>query len=206
MGYEPCAPPLVISDTSIPAIEICLKTLFVACDKALAFHKLTCQVMAAWTSHFFTLFKQGDKVWLEARNLKWSIVNPKFAPKQEGPFTITKVLSPIVCQLWLAKMWKIQPIFHVSLLSPYWKNSMVPISLHHLLTLSIVKKNMKSRRFYVTMELQLTTHSWSNGNDTWPKKTSESKNGIWKMQSLLSPHTKDSILLFSPLNSFHPPP
>ena len=79
--------------------------------------------MAACTHCSFSPFKLGDKVWLEARNLKCSIVNPKFAPKWEGPFTIMKVLSLIVYQLCLPKTWKIHPIFHTSLLSPYHENS-----------------------------------------------------------------------------------
>ena len=68
-------------------------------------------------------FKKGEKVWLEARNLKHLVTNLKFAPKREGPFTITKVLSPITYQLCLPKTWKIHPIFHATLLSPYHENN-----------------------------------------------------------------------------------
>jgi hypothetical protein len=99
MGYEPCALSSVITDTSLPAVETHLRTLSAAHNEALAAHELAHQVMASWTRHSFTPFTKGDKVWLEARNLKCLISNPKFAPKQEGPFTITKVLSPIIYQL-----------------------------------------------------------------------------------------------------------
>ena len=51
------------------------------------------------------------------------MVNPKFAPKQEGPFTVTKVLSPMVYQLCLPKTWKIHPVFHAFLLFPYRENT-----------------------------------------------------------------------------------
>ena len=78
--------------------------------------------MASRTRKNFIPFALGDKVWLEARNLKRSIANPKFAAKREGPFTITKVLSPIVYQLHLPKTWKIHNMFHASLLSPYHEN------------------------------------------------------------------------------------
>ena len=117
MGYEPCALPLVISDTSIPAVETCLRTLSTACNEALAAHELAQQVMSSRSQRGFKSFAKGDKVWLEARNLKWLIINPKFTPKREGPFTITKVLSPIVYQLRLPKTWKIHPVFHASLIS-----------------------------------------------------------------------------------------
>ena len=49
MGYEPCALPSVIANTSIPAVENHLKTLFAARNEALATHKLARQVMS---SHF----------------------------------------------------------------------------------------------------------------------------------------------------------
>ena len=78
--------------------------------------------MSSRSRRGFKPFTKGDKVWLEARNLKRLIINPKFAPKREGPFTITKVLSPIVYQLRLPKTWKIHPVFHASLLSPYREN------------------------------------------------------------------------------------
>ena len=122
MGYEPCALPSVISDTSVPAVEIRLKTLSAARNEALAAHELARQVMNSCSRRGFKPFVKGDKVWLEARNLKHLIVNPKFAPKREEPFTIIKVLSPIVYQLRLPKTWKIHPVFHASLLSPYREN------------------------------------------------------------------------------------
>ena len=122
MGYEPCALPSVIADTSIAAVESRLKTLSAAHNEGLATHELARQVMSSRSQRGFKPFVKGDKVWLEARNLKRLIINPKFAPKWEGPFTITKVLSSIVYQLRLPKTWKIHPVFHASLLSPYREN------------------------------------------------------------------------------------
>ena len=122
MEYEPCALPSVIADTSIPTVDSHLKTLSAARNEALAAHELARQVMSARSRKGFKPFFKGDKVWLEARNLKCLITNPKFAPKREEPFTITKVLSPIIYQLRLPKTWKIHPVFHASLLSPYHEN------------------------------------------------------------------------------------
>ena len=76
MGYEPHTLPSVISDTAIPAIETRLKTLSAARNEALAAHELAQQVMAARSHRSFIPFKLGDKVWLEARNLKCLIINP----------------------------------------------------------------------------------------------------------------------------------
>ena len=103
MGYEPYALPMVLPETQLPAVETCLQQLSAACNEALAAHKLARQIMASCTHQRFTPFSKGDKVWLEAKTLKQHIINPKFAPKREGPFTITKVLSPVVYQLHLPK-------------------------------------------------------------------------------------------------------
>ena len=65
----------------------------------------------------------GDKVWLEARNLKRNVINPKFATKKEGPFKITKVLSSLSYQLEIPKSWWIHLVFHASPLTPYKENN-----------------------------------------------------------------------------------
>ena len=103
MGYESCALPSVIANTSIPAVEFHLKTLSTAHNEALAAYELAQQVMSSCSQRDFKPFAKGDKAWLEARNLKCLVINLKFALKQEGPFTITKVLSSIVYQLHLLK-------------------------------------------------------------------------------------------------------
>ena len=61
-------------------------------------------------------------MWLEARNLKCLYENRKFAPKREGPFLISEVLSPITYCLSIPSKWKIHNTFHASLLSPYREN------------------------------------------------------------------------------------
>ena len=122
MGYEPIALPTILPSTSVPAVELRLKELTAARDEALAAHELARQVMACRTRKPFSPFSKGDKVWLKAHNLKQQVTNPKFVPKREGPFTIIKVLSPITYELKIPKTWKIHPVFHPSLLSPYSEN------------------------------------------------------------------------------------
>jgi hypothetical protein len=65
------------------------------------------------------VFKTGDQVWLDGRNIKMYHPTAKLAPKQHGPFVITKVLLPINYELALPAQWKIHPVFHVDLLTPY---------------------------------------------------------------------------------------
>jgi len=64
-------------------------------------------------------FKEGDQVWLEASNLKLPYHTPKLAPRCQGPFHISKVISPVAYQLTLPLSWGIHDVFHTSLLLPY---------------------------------------------------------------------------------------
>ena len=67
----------------------------------------------------FQGFQVNDKVWLEGKNLRLSHPSAKLAAKRYGPFTVSKVISPVVYQLVLPTSWKIFNTFHASLLSPY---------------------------------------------------------------------------------------
>ena len=64
-------------------------------------------------------FHQGDLVWLEGRNLKIDQPASKLAARRYGPFPVAQVLSPITYRLTLPEQWKIHPVFHVDLLTPY---------------------------------------------------------------------------------------
>jgi hypothetical protein len=46
-------------------------------------------------------------------------LSKQIAPKQTGPFKITEVISPITYRLSLPKEWRIHPVFHSSLLTPF---------------------------------------------------------------------------------------
>jgi Chromo (CHRromatin Organisation MOdifier) domain len=64
-------------------------------------------------------YSQGQRVWLEGKNLPISHGTVKLSPKQYSPFTITKLVSPVASQLDLPASWNIHPIFHNNLLTPY---------------------------------------------------------------------------------------
>ena len=64
-------------------------------------------------------FQLGDLVWLKATHLKLRYQKTKLAPKQYGPFPISKEISPVAYQLRLPASWGIHNVFHTSLLSPY---------------------------------------------------------------------------------------
>jgi Integrase zinc binding domain/Chromo (CHRromatin Organisation MOdifier) domain len=64
-------------------------------------------------------YSQGQRVWLEGKNLPISHGTVKLSPKRYGPFIITKLISPVASQLDLPASWNIHPIFHNNLLTPY---------------------------------------------------------------------------------------
>jgi hypothetical protein len=68
-------------------------------------------------------YSQGQHVWLEGKNLPISHGTIKLSPKRYGPFTITKLISPVASQLDLPVSWNIHPVFHNSLLTPYIETS-----------------------------------------------------------------------------------
>jgi hypothetical protein len=122
MGYEPRDVPLAFEKSNIPSADESMKELERARDEALAAHELARQVMANRLTKGFTPFSKGDKVWLETKNLRTSHECRKLAPKREGPFEIEEVLGPVTYRLRIPQHWKIHPVFHASLLSPYHEN------------------------------------------------------------------------------------
>lgn len=122
MGYEPRDIPLIYDKSDVMTADDRMKQLTKARDEALAAHELARQTMANRSRRGFTPFQVGDKVWLESRNLNIRYESRKLAPKREGPFAIKKVLGPVTYMLDLPQHWKIHPVFHASLLSPYSEN------------------------------------------------------------------------------------
>jgi hypothetical protein len=64
-------------------------------------------------------FAKNQQVWLEGTNIKTTHPTTKLAPKQYGPFTITKKISDVVYQIKLPTTWKIHNVFHTSFLTPH---------------------------------------------------------------------------------------
>ncbi len=67
----------------------------------------------------FKSYKEGELVWLDARNLWTSHPSHKLRVKRYGPFEITKALSHVTYQLKLPPSWKIHNTFHATYLSHF---------------------------------------------------------------------------------------
>ena len=66
----------------------------------------------------------GNRVWLDRHNLKTDQPTSKLAPRHHGPFAIAQVMSPISYWLELPHQWRIHPVFHTDLLTPYRETKM----------------------------------------------------------------------------------
>ncbi|THG92792.1 hypothetical protein EW145_g8584, partial [Phellinidium pouzarii] len=119
LGYNPIPIPPAIEPTNLPSLSERLRLLSTIRKEALAAHDLARLHMARHTSRNFTPFKLGNKVWLEATHLHFPNRSRKLSPKREGPFTIEQVLSPLNYRLKLPKAWRIHPVFHALLLTPF---------------------------------------------------------------------------------------
>ena len=69
----------------------------------------------------------GQKVWLNVKNFTLPEgLTPKFMAKYAGPFVIAQRLFEDVYKLELPQEIKVHPTFHVSLLKPYYEDTLRP--------------------------------------------------------------------------------
>ena len=116
MGYHPRADGHYAASRS-PLVERRLDTLLQVRKDALT-HMTRAQ--QSWVKHRDTpKYAVGDRVWLDGRNLKTDQPTSKLAPRRHGPFIIAQVMSPISYRLELPHQWRIHPVFHIDLLTPY---------------------------------------------------------------------------------------
>ena len=60
----------------------------------------------------------NDEMWLDTRNMQTKRPSKKLSDKFDGPFLITKIISPHIYKLELLHDWTIHPIFHTNFLKP----------------------------------------------------------------------------------------
>ena len=124
LGYNPKA---FVSDSpedsNIPAINERSLFLEQIRQAALEAHERARQTMANRQNKPWTPFKEGDKVWLDNRNLPVPYASKKLSQRREGPFTITRRTSHTTYELKLPPKWKIHNKFHASLLTPVIENN-----------------------------------------------------------------------------------
>src|SRR5713101_4769044 len=121
MGFTPHSLPTQFNSPSTPFISECLYFLSCLWTDLLATQKLASQT---WNSNSHPIpYQVRDQVWLKGKNLWTSFSSYKLASCYHGPFKITSIIQGTSCKLELPPSWKIHPIFHILLLSPYCKTS-----------------------------------------------------------------------------------
>ncbi len=121
-GYKPEFIPPIHFMTRIPAAEERLNTLNQIHSEVTSALKVAVEVMKNSKSPTtFREFKIGDLVWLEGTNIHTTHPKAKLAPRRHGPFEILSTWG-VNCKLQLPKTWRIHPVFHNSLISPYVEN------------------------------------------------------------------------------------
>jgi hypothetical protein len=117
MGYHPRAEWTTVQ-SPIPQVTLRLDQIREARGQAQA---AMIKAQQGWErrKHTAPTFQTGDQVWLDGHNIKTFHPTAKLAPKCHGPFPIVRVLSPITYKLRLPVQWKLHPVFHVDLLTPY---------------------------------------------------------------------------------------
>ena len=93
LGYQLRAIPYVIEYTNIPSLSERLKQLNQQRSEALAAHELAHALMAQRIQSKFKLFKEGDLIWLKAKNINLGVLYWKLKLKQKGLFSITQMIS-----------------------------------------------------------------------------------------------------------------
>ena len=118
-GYQPEFIPPINFATNIPTVEERLRALEQIRIEVTAALNVAAEVMKhSRPSHTTYAVKVGDQVWLEGTNVHTTHPKAKLAPRRHGPFKVIATWG-VNCKLQLPKTWRIHPVFHVSLISPY---------------------------------------------------------------------------------------
>uniref|UniRef100_A0A0W0FJH8 Reverse transcriptase-rnase h-integrase n=1 Tax=Moniliophthora roreri TaxID=221103 RepID=A0A0W0FJH8_MONRR len=119
MGYHPQPLPTVFEKTTVPSVEKRVAELKKLREETSALLDIAARRVKERSGRSLDKFEKGQKVWLEGKNLSLGYPSPKLSPKREGPFEITEVLGPVTYRLKLPFQWRIHPVFHAGLLSPF---------------------------------------------------------------------------------------
>jgi transposase InsO family protein len=118
-GFQPEFLPPVTLTSQIPTVEERLKVLNQLRSDVSAALAVASEIMKRkGPSTPSQTFAPNQLVWLEGTNVKTTHPKAKLAPKRHGPFKILST-TPTNSRLQLPPTWRIHPVFHNSLLTPY---------------------------------------------------------------------------------------
>jgi hypothetical protein len=191
-GYTPDFTIPVGRPSGIPVLDKRLQNLQVVRKDAEAALRLSKKRMQTDVEQRMKPYKfnVGDKVWLQAKQIKVHQQSAKLGPKQLGPFEVTEVRSDVDYKLALPPALRIHDVFHVDRLSPY-KGNEVNGQVPPLPEPVIVEGEEEyevdhirdSKLFGHTLKYLVRWTGYGEGEDTWePAKNLE--------------HAQDKVLEF----------
>ena len=173
-GYTPDFTIPAGRPTGIPLVDKRLQKMCTMCIDAEAALCLSKKQMTTSMSLKSPRFHLGDKVWLQAKQIKTHQQSAKLGPKQLGPFDITEVLSDIDYHLALPPALRLHDVFHVDRLSPYQGNDVNGLTPPPPDPVTIDGKEeyevnhiRDSKMFGRTLKYLVRWKGYSEGEDTW---------------------------------------
>jgi hypothetical protein len=122
-GYHPSSGSVPPGSNTLPVHSIAyghwMKAIYEDCKKELEKTSNRMKKYADKTRPESPRYNKGDLVMLNGKNIKIRHPSQKLDHKLYGPFEILESISPTAIRLRLPKTWKIDPIFHVSLIEPF---------------------------------------------------------------------------------------
>ena len=160
-------------------------------------------------SYGASTFTVGDKVWLQAKQIKIHQQSAKLGPKQLGPSEITEVISDVDYRLALPPALKIHDVFHVDCLSPYKGNDVNGLTPPPPDPVTVdgeeeykVNHIRDSKLFGRTLKYLVRWTGYGEGEDTW-EPASNLKHSPEKIQEFHARHPgapqKINALLYASL-------
>jgi hypothetical protein len=191
-GYTPDFTIPVGRPSGIPVLDKRLQNLQVVRKDAEAALRLSKKRMQTDVEQRMKPYKfnVGDKVWLQAKQIKVHQQSAKLGPKQLGPFEVTEVRSDVDYKLALPPALRIHDVFHVDRLSPYKGNEVngqvppppEPVTVEGEEEYE-VDHIRDSKLFGRTLKYLVRWTGYGEGEDTWePAKNLE--------------HAQDKVLEF----------
>ncbi len=174
-GYTPDFTVPVGRPTGIPVLDKRLQHLHsLRTDAEAALHLSKQRMQDDRRIDIKPSFKVGDKVWLQAKNIKVHQQSAKLGPKQLGPFEVKKVVSHVDYQLALPPALKVHDTFHVNRLSAYKGNEVNgllppppdPVTIEGEEEYE-VDHIRDSKLFGRTLKFLIHWKGYGKGEDTW---------------------------------------
>ncbi|KAL0203326.1 hypothetical protein M9458_001347, partial [Cirrhinus mrigala] len=126
LGYQPPLFPWTEEPSNVPAVDHWFRDGERVWDSA--HHHLQ---RAVWQHKRFAdarrrpapIFQPGNQVWLSTRDLRLCLPCRKLSPCYTGLFKILRQINDVTFQLQLPPRYHIHPMFHVSLLKPFYPSA-----------------------------------------------------------------------------------